>query len=69
MPFVITSVGNHRQRLDTGLLTRLIRHIAELRSVIANADHFMGDDEVVLIIDRCLYVVADRSGASAARGH
>lgn len=66
---VIASVYNNRQRLDTDLFTRLICHIAELRSVIANVGDFMGDDQVVFVIDCCLYVVANCSCALTSRGH
>lgn len=31
--------------------------------------HLMGNDQMVFVVDSCLYVVANRSGASAARGH
>lgn len=66
--FVIASVGHHRQRLSADLFTRLVRHIAQLPTVITNVGHLMGNDQMVLVVDSCLHVVANRSGASAASG-
>ncbi|MNH18466.1 hypothetical protein D3C79_781690 [compost metagenome] len=67
--FVIASISNHRQRLNTDFFPCLVSHIAQLPAIITNVGHLMGNDQMVFVVDCCLYVVPNCAGASAACGH
>ncbi|MNF81606.1 hypothetical protein D3C84_638850 [compost metagenome] len=61
--FEIPSVGDRREFLDAHGLSRLLGHGAQLVSISPIVRYFVGHDQVVLRVDRRLYVVADYAGA------
>ncbi|MNQ60183.1 hypothetical protein D3C85_744540 [compost metagenome] len=66
--FVIPAVSHHRQRFELHRLTGLLGHRAELITVVTHIGHFVRNDQMVLGIDRRLYVVTHDSFAARHHG-
>ncbi len=65
----VAAVSDHIEALRLQRRLCLLGHVGELGSIRADIGHFMGDDQMVLGVDRCLHIVADHSRASPARRH
>ena len=66
---VIAAVGQHRDLLASGRVSRLAAHRGQLGPVAADIGDLVRDDQMVLGIDGDLHVVADDAGALAAGRH
>src|SRR5712691_6904517 len=56
---VIAAISHSIERRNAHLGSRLLGHIRELMAVGTHIRHLMGDDDMVLGVDRSLHVVAD----------
>ena len=65
----VAAIGNDREAVDARGLAGLLRHRRQLGPVIADVGDLVRDDQVVLVIDRGLHVVANNAGATTAGGH
>ena len=61
--------SNDRQVFLSRRTACLLGHREQLGAVMADVGDFVGDDQMVLGIDRGLHVVADDAGAAATGGH
>ena len=55
--------------VDSRGFAGVLRHRRQLGPVVADVGHLVRDDQVVLVVDRGLHVVANDAGATAAGGH
>ncbi|GJE38054.1 hypothetical protein KHHGKMAE_2120 [Methylobacterium persicinum] len=66
---VVAAIGQDHDLPRVGSLLGPIAHQHELGAVVTLVDDLVGDDEMMLRIDRDLDVVADDAGAAPARRH
>ena len=65
----VAAIGQGGELLAARGRLRLQPHGLQLGSVVAHVGHLMGDDQMMLGVDRGLHVVADHARAPAAGGH
>src|SRR3979409_2746722 len=65
----VAAVGDGIEVLRFQCRFRLLGRVRKLRSVGPDIGHLMCDDQMMLGVDGDMHVVADDTGASAARGH
>ena len=69
-PVEVAAIGKHGQLFGFPVAPRACLAIDDkLGSVMADVGDFVGDDQMVLGVDRGLHVVADDAGAPATGGH
>ncbi len=66
---LITTQPTCRPRSAMARRLRLLRHVCELRAVVADVCHLVRNDQMVLRIHRGLHVVTNHARAAPARRH
>ena len=67
--FEVATIGHDREVVNARGFAGLLRHRRQLSPVVADVGDLVRDDQVVLVVDRSLDVVANDAGATAAGGH